>query len=108
MMRFAIVTVALGAALASTAAARADDFMDADVLALVQKHCSACHVTNPTHPAFDKPPRNLVLETLDQIKANAAKIKRQVVDELGMPLGNEKDMTDDERAALGRWIATLK
>jgi uncharacterized membrane protein len=109
MPRSAQVAVALAAAIASAVAiARADDFSDADVLALSKKHCVPCHGRNPTHPAFDKPPRNLVLETLDQIKVNAARIQQEVIEDLNMPLGNEKDMTDEEREALGRWIAMLK
>jgi uncharacterized membrane protein len=111
MPRSAQVVVALAAAIAGTVAlapARADDVSDAEVLALSQKHCVPCHARNPTHPAFDKAPRNLILETLDQIKANAARIRQEVVEDLNMPLGNEKDMTDGECAALGRWIATLK
>jgi uncharacterized membrane protein len=107
--RSAQVAVTLAVAIASAVAtARADDFSDADVLALSHKHCVPCHARNPTHPAFDKPPRNLMLETIEQIKANAARIRQEVVEDLNMPLGNEKDMTDDEREALGRWIAMLK
>jgi uncharacterized membrane protein len=91
-----------------SAPAYADDLSDADVVALVRKHCVPCHAQMPSHPAFDKPPRNLALETLDQIKRNAARIKEQVVEDRDMPLGNETGMTDDERGALGRWIAALK
>src|SRR5262249_7810184 len=108
MLRYRHISVAVAAAIICAAPASADDFSDTDVLALSQKHCVPCHARNPAHPAFDKPPRNLILETLDQIKANAARIRQDVVEDLNMPLGNERDMTDDEREALGRWIARLK
>ncbi len=81
---------------------------DADVIALMQKHCVMCHGREPTHPAFAKPPKNIVLESIAAVKANAAKIREQVVIERAMPLGNESAMTDAERDVLARWIGALK
>ena len=87
---------------------RAADVTDADVLAIVQKHCVPCHAREPQHPAFDKPPRDIVLETIGELKRYAAKVREQAVESEAMPLGNQTDMTEAERAALGRWIAALK
>src|SRR5205823_692446 len=87
--------------------ARPADVSDATALAIVQKHCGPCHARNPTHPAFDKPPKTIVLETTADLKMNAARVLEQVEDRT-MPLGNETDMTDDEREALGRWVRALQ
>ena len=35
----------------------AADVSDAEVMAIVRKHCVTCHAKAPTHPAFDKPPQ---------------------------------------------------
>ncbi|MOA70109.1 hypothetical protein D3C78_1987440 [compost metagenome] len=40
-----------------------------------------------------------------QIRQQAARIKAQAVDSRIMPLGNLTQMTEAERALLGRWIA---
>ena len=113
MPRYVQIAVALAAAIAMAVAIAiapvwAGDLSDADVLALSQRHCVPCHARNPTHPAFDKPPRDLVLETIAQIMRNAARINEQVVEDRSMPLGNQNEMTEEEREALGRWIAGLK
>ena len=84
---------------------RAADVSDAEVLAITQKHCVMCHARNPTHEAFAKPPRNVVLETIDDLAKFAPKVLEQAVEDRTMPLGNQTDMTDEEREALGSWIA---
>jgi uncharacterized membrane protein len=108
MRRCAPMALLAAAAALAIAPAGAGDLTDADVLALSQRHCVPCHADNPTHPAFDKPPRDIVLETLADIRRNAAAIKEQVVEGRSMPLGNETDMSDEEREALGRWLDALK
>ena len=47
------------------------------------------------------------METAADLKMNAARVLEQVEDRT-MPLGNETDMTDDEREALGRWVRALQ
>jgi uncharacterized membrane protein len=81
---------------------------DAEALAITQRHCVMCHARKPTHPSFDVPPKGVVLETADDLKAWAAKIVEQVVEDRNMPVGTETGMTDDERAALARWVAGLR
>ena len=91
--------------LAVAAAAAAADVLevsDADALALTQKHCVMCHARKPAHPSFDAPPKNVVLETIDELRAWAPKMQEQVVEDRNMPIGSE--MSDDERALLARWI----
>jgi uncharacterized membrane protein len=77
---------------------------DAEILALVRTHCVACHAVEPTHEAFAKAPAGVVLETVPQIAANAARIMTQVVVNRAMPLGNETGMTDEERDRIAAWI----
>jgi uncharacterized membrane protein len=88
--------------------AGAAEVSDADVMAIMQKHCVMCHARKPTHPAFDAPPKNVALETIDQAKAWAVKIVEQVVLDRNMPVGNETEMTEAERAALARWLAGMR
>ena len=85
-------------------AAGNETIIDAEALAIVQKHCVACHAAKPTHPAFDKPPNGVTLETITDLKTYASRVYAQTVQNKAMPLGNQTHMTDDERAALGRWL----
>ena len=81
---------------------------DADMLALTAKHCTMCHAKKPTHESFSEPPKNVTLDSIDQIKKYAPLILTQAVQNKAMPLGNQTAMTDDERAKMGAWIAQQK
>jgi uncharacterized membrane protein len=78
----------------------------ATVQPIIEKHCSTCHSSKPSDPAFAEPPLGLVLDTFDQAKAAAPKIKHSAVDTDTMPLGNTTGMTGEERGTLGKWIAS--
>jgi uncharacterized membrane protein len=93
-----VLTLAAGASLAA-------DVTDAEVLAITHKHCVMCHARMPTHEAFTKPPRNVVLETIDDVAKFAPKVLGQAVEDRTMPLGDANNMTDEERETLRRWIA---
>jgi len=77
---------------------------DAEVLALMRKHCVMCHAIRPTHESFQEAPKNIALETIDDIKKHAATISAQTVQTKAMPLGNQTGMTDEERATLAQWL----
>jgi uncharacterized membrane protein len=77
---------------------------DAEILALMRTHCVACHAAEPTHEAFAKAPAGVLLETIPQVAANAARIMTQVVVNRAMPLGNQTGMTDEERDRIAAWI----
>ncbi len=77
---------------------------DAEILALMKTHCVPCHAAEPTHEAFAKPPAGIMLETLEQVTRNAARIRTQVAIERAMPLGNQTGMTDEERERIAAWI----
>jgi uncharacterized membrane protein len=96
----AAVTILIAAAPFS----RAGAVDDAEVLALMQKHCVMCHAAKPTHESFQEAPKNIALETIADIKRHAAMIFAQTIQTKAMPLGNQTGMSDEERATLGRWL----
>src|SRR6266446_6038666 len=77
---------------------------DAEILALMRAHCVTCHAAEPTHEAFAKAPAGVLLETIPQVAANAARIMTQVVVDRAMPLGTQTGMTDAERDRIAAWI----
>ncbi|HET7803294.1 MAG TPA: c-type cytochrome [Pseudolabrys sp.] len=77
---------------------------DAEVLALMRKHCVMCHAAKPTHESFQDAPKNITLETVADIRKHAATISAQTVQTRAMPLGNQTGMTDEERATLAQWL----
>jgi uncharacterized membrane protein len=91
-----------------TSDVHAGDVLDADVLAVSRKHCVMCHAHAPSHPSFDAPPKQVVLESIEELQAWAPKILEQVVLDRNMPIGRDTGMTEEERALLERWIETLK
>jgi uncharacterized membrane protein len=78
---------------------------DMEVLTIAVKHCAMCHATKPTHESFKEAPKNVVLETTEQLRKHAALIMVQAVQNKAMPLGNQTNMTDEERGKLGAWLA---
>jgi uncharacterized membrane protein len=93
---------------ATTVAQAASPLTDAEVVALAAKHCTMCHSEMPTSEVFDKPPKGIRLETIEQLRRYAKQIVEQAVVGRMMPLGNETDMTDEERDRLGAWAEGLK
>ena len=77
---------------------------DATAMALIQTHCTSCHAARPSHEAFDAPPGDVALETAEAVRRVAPKVLAQAVMTKAMPLGNETEMTDAERAVLGAWL----
>ena len=88
-------------ALGDQAAVAAPTFDEVQVV--VAQRCTPCHAAEPTHPAFNAPPKNLVLTSPETIVANADPIHTQAVVTRVMPLGNLTGMTDEERALLRAW-----
>ena len=76
----------------------------AQVQAVIAERCSVCHSATPSSPMFSAPPAGLVLDTPEQIQAQAAKIHAQSVASQIMPLGNITQMTQEERDLIGAWI----
>ena len=103
-----VVLVALFAAIWMTSPQQRDtsglDVSDVEVMAIVQKHCVACHAANPKNEGFDAPPKDVVLENIDQLRRHSKQVVQFSVQTRAMPLGNETGMTDGERSQLGAWI----
>jgi uncharacterized membrane protein len=96
--------VAVLTILATELPARGAGISDAEALVIVQKHCVMCHAVKPAHENFQEAPKNVTLETIAEIRKEAAAVYTQTVQTKAMPLGNQTAMTDDERNALGRWL----
>ena len=54
---------------------------------------------------FDAPPKDVALETVDDVWAWGAMVIEQVVQVRNMPIGISTCMTEEERQALARWVA---
>jgi uncharacterized membrane protein len=78
----------------------------ADILPLIQRHCSNCHAAQPGLMA--SAPQGLMFDRADQLEQHAARIHQQTVQLRIMPPGNLTGMSDAERAALDRWYQTLR
>lgn len=74
------------------------------VQAIMGNRCLSCHSSSPTDDVFTTAPKGTMFETPDQIRSQAKLIKVMVVDSTAMPLGNKTQMTDEERAIVGKWI----
>lgn len=78
---------------------------DAQVLALVQRHCTACHSAHPSDEVFTIAPAGVMLDSLEQIHQWAVRIQARTVVSKDMPFMNKTGMTDEERAQLGAWLS---
>lgn len=83
------------------------EFKDyAQVKGIVEARCQRCHSTHNTDENFKIAPKDVILETEDQLKRHKDMIIKQVENKV-MPLANLTSMTDDERLALVSWLKTL-
>lgn len=76
----------------------------AQVQEIVQKRCVSCHSAAPTDPQFPVPPNNVMFDTADRIAAMSARIKDRVYVNKTMPFLNRTEITEQERAVLGKWV----
>jgi uncharacterized membrane protein len=93
--------------LAAACSADAGTVADTVVLAIVSKHCVMCHAAKPAHESFQEAPKNVILENIDDLKKHAPAIYAQTVQTRAMPLGNQTEMSEDDRTTLGRWLKEL-
>ena len=88
-------------AVANAAAEPALAASTANALAIISKHCSACHAQRPT--LLPSAPLGLILDRPEQIEVQRMKIYQQVAVLKIMPPGNMTQMTLVERDLLARW-----
>ena len=74
---------------------------------MVLARCTNCHARVPSHPSFPSPPAGVVLESNDDIRANAARVYQQTVVLRAMPIGNLTGITTEERTLIARWYEAL-
>jgi uncharacterized membrane protein len=74
-----------------------------EVRSVVMQRCTTCHSAQPTHPAFLAAPGGVVLDTAEQIEAEAQRIHQQTVLTRVMPIGNLTHITEEERALIDGW-----
>ncbi|HEX5344893.1 MAG TPA: urate hydroxylase PuuD [Duganella sp.] len=100
----AAVAVAIAPPKPAPVAAAADPAAEfAKVKAVIDARCLACHAAHPTQPGFAAAPLGVAFDTADQVRQNAEKIYKQVVQTKAMPLANLTNMTDAERAQIAAW-----
>ncbi|MEZ5666666.1 MAG: urate hydroxylase PuuD [Alphaproteobacteria bacterium] len=74
----------------------------ADVFAVAQQRCTACHSANPTDPNFQVAPAGMMFDTAAQFYAARDKVFSQVSTGV-MPPGNLTGLTETERATIVGW-----
>ena len=79
-----------------------------EVRSVVHHRCTACHSGQPTHPAFPAAPGGVILDTDQQIMAEAQRIHQQTVVTRVMPIGNLTGISEDERAVIDTWYQALE
>jgi uncharacterized membrane protein len=73
------------------------------VQSIVQSRCLRCHSTNNTDENWKVAPKNVILETEDQLKSHKELVIKQVESKV-MPLANLTQMEDAERVILTNWL----
>jgi uncharacterized membrane protein len=71
---------------------------------IITKRCVPCHSPHPTDSMFSSPPNNVMFDTPERIEAMVPRIKERAVVNQTMPFLNRTQITDQERAELGKWI----
>ena len=100
------IIVVLPLVLAGRSHADSNGVPDEWIDRMIHRHCIMCHATNPSHTTLlsQPPPKGVVLETVDDIRRRAEKVREMVVIRKFMPFGNETAMTEADRVKLGQWL----
>lgn len=75
---------------------------------ILRERCMQCHSDTPSQPGFAVAPLGVMYDKLDEIVANAPRIRAQAVTSQIMPPGNLTGMTGQEREILGAWLDSLE
>jgi uncharacterized membrane protein len=76
----------------------------AQVRAIVQNRCLACHSSHPTDDIYTSAPNGVIFESEEALRAKGNLIQLHVVMAKSMPLGNKTGMTDEERGVFAAWL----
>lgn len=74
----------------------------AQVQQVIEARCIQCHAAKPT--LMPVPGKGVLLDSKEHISQHAQQIYQQAVVQKTMPLGNMTNITDDERAVIGKWF----
>jgi len=72
---------------------------------IIAVRCVPCHSLKPSDDMFHAAPLGMMLDTPEQIKTMAPRIKYRAYDLANMPFNNKTKITDEERAELAAWVA---
>ena len=75
-----------------------------DARHVIDRRCGACHSVQPSDLTFGAAPAGVMFDTPEQIAARVTRIRERAVVTRTMPPANKTNITDAERALLGRWI----
>ena len=70
---------------------------------VIASRCTTCHSQSPTHIAFPAAPAGVILDTDEEIVAEALRIHQQTVVLKSMPIGNLTLISEEERALIDAW-----
>jgi uncharacterized membrane protein len=99
------LTAAPGA-LAGASLAKADAVSIHVARGIVELRCVSCHSAKPPDTTFTTAAGGVRLDRPEDLARHATRIHVTTVATRVMPPGNVSRMTDEERALLGRWLAT--
>ena len=75
-----------------------------DARHVIDRRCGACHSSQPSDLTFGAAPAGVTFDTPEQILTRVSRIRERAVVTRTMPPANKTNITDRERALLGRWI----
>jgi uncharacterized membrane protein len=90
---------------ADAAAAASPAELASAASSVVLSRCSMCHAAEPLWEGVGVPPKGIVLETPEEVHAEARQIALVAVYTRAMPPGNVTEISEEERQALAAWIA---
>jgi uncharacterized membrane protein len=96
---------AAGPATVSTGSLPAAVPMFAQIEEIVSTRCSMCHAREPVWGSIATAPKNILLDSPEQIHRHAKLIGKFAAWSSAMPPGNVTEMTGDERATIAAWLA---
>jgi uncharacterized membrane protein len=100
----ALVLLATAIAIApGSGSSPSGDASIAEIRAVIDDRCITCHSATPTHIAFPAAPAGVILDSDEQIIAEANRIYQQTVALRVMPIGNLTNMTEEERGLINAW-----
>lgn len=105
MMALVFVSAMRPTAITASSVPNPEHLDYAYVKTIVEKRCQSCHSTHNTDENFKVAPKDVILETQEQLMKHKYLVIKQVENKV-MPLANLTAMTDDERAVLVAWLKT--